>query len=178
MSRHSASSAACRRSTARRCSRDTIAHSQPTSAEEAKTRGNFHFKQGDFEAAIQLYRESLSLLEEGGEALDLDQQRELRSTLLVNTAECQRQLGDYESVIALCTKAISAAPEMAKKRRSPQTLKAYLRRGLALEKLEKFSDAKTDFRVALELDPTNHIASAALVRCAKSSQVRATSSDL
>ena len=95
---------------------------------------------------------------------DID--RDLRATILINCAECYRQLGEYESVIKQCDQALKL---------KQGSVKAHLRRGLACEKLEKLERAKADFKIVIELDPTNHIASAGLIRCAKATQVRSSS---
>ena len=38
--------------------------------------------------------------------------------------------------------------------------------------MEDYSRARLDFKRSIEMEPTNHIASAGLVRCAKAEQVR------
>ena len=70
--------------------------------------------------------------------------------------------GEYEKVIDQCNLAIDLQKGSAK---------AHLRRGLACEKLEKYDLAQSDFKTVIELDPTNHIASSGLVRCAKVRQL-------
>ena len=70
--------------------------------------------------------------------------------------------GEYEKVIDQCNLAIDLQKGSAK---------AHLRRGLACEKLEKYNLAQSDFKTVIELDPTNHIASSGLVRCAKVRQL-------
>jgi len=125
----------------------------PASAEEAKRKGNDCFREGRFEEAIRLYKESLRLIEDD---------TALKATVLINSAEAYRQLGEYEKVIDQCNLAIDLQKGSAK---------AHLRRGLACEKLEKYDLAQSDFKTVIELDPTNHIASSGLVRCAKVRQL-------
>jgi len=134
--------------------------SLPKNAQAAKSLGNELFKEGKYEEALGLYKEALLLTVEG----DID--RDLRATILINCAECNRQLGEYESVIKQCDQALKL---------KQGSVKAHLRRGLACEKLEKLERAKADFKIVIELDPTNHIASAGLIRCAKATQVRSSS---
>uniref|UniRef100_A0A7S2T1G4 Tetratricopeptide repeat domain-containing protein n=2 Tax=Chloropicon primus TaxID=1764295 RepID=A0A7S2T1G4_9CHLO len=136
----------------------------PTSAEEAKRQGNAHFKEGNFEKAIKLYKESISLLLQDSSK----EEQSMRAALLINTAECYRQVGEYEQVVETCDRAIGTGI-LADNRNLK--VKAHLRRGLALEKLERFNKAREDFRVALELEPTNHIASTGLIRCAKANRL-------
>ena len=106
---------------------------------------------------IVLAQEALALT--GKSEIDHD----LRATILINCAECYRQLEEYEMVIDQCDKAL----ELKK-----ASVKAHLRRGLACEKLENLERARGDFKTVIELDPTNHIASAGLIRCAKALQLR------
>ena len=49
----------------------------------------------------------------------------------------------------------------------PQYVKAYLRRGMAYEALEKWKKASMDFKQAKELDPGNRQASEGLQRATK-----------
>jgi tetratricopeptide (TPR) repeat protein len=130
--------------------------SLPKSAQDAKALGNELFKEGKYEEALRLYKEALVLT--GKSEIDHD----LRATILINCAEVYRQLEEYEMVIDQCDKAL----ELKK-----ASVKAHLRRALACEKLEKRERARGDFKTVIELDPTNHIASAGLIRCAKARQI-------
>ena len=49
-------------------------------------------------------------------------------------------------------------------RHAPRNLKAYLRRGLAYEFLEKYDDAAADFKTAMALDPGGAVASEGMRR--------------
>lgn len=49
-------------------------------------------------------------------------------------------------------------------RHAPRNLKAFLRRGLAFEFLEKYEDAASDFKSAMALDPGGAVASEGLRR--------------
>ncbi len=75
----------------------------------------------------------------------------------------------YEKVIEQCDLALGLRREgegghaMA----APWRLKAHLRRALASEKLERFGPAQRDFKAVIARDPTNHIASSGLIRCAR-----------
>ena len=152
----------------------SVLRAAPSSAEEAKRRGNDHFRDGSFERAISMYREALSLLDEEGGDVRGGEAGALRAALLVNTAECQRQLGEYEEVARTCGEALEILEELGEdsRGRSALVVKAHLRRGLALERMEDYSRARLDFKRSIEMEPTNHIASAGLVRCAKAEQVR------
>jgi tetratricopeptide (TPR) repeat protein len=77
------------------------------------------------------------------------------ATLLTNRAECNRQMGEIKAVVGDCTTALQHAP---------RSLKAFLRRGLAYEFLEKYDDAAADFKSAMALDPGGAVASEGLRR--------------
>jgi hypothetical protein len=55
-------------------------------------------------------------------------------------AECNRQLTEIKAVVTDCTAALQYAP---------RNLKAFLRRGLAFEFLEKYEAAASDFKSAM-----------------------------
>lgn len=56
----------------------------------------------------------------------------------------QRQLCEIKAVVSDCTAALELAP---------RSLKAFLRRGLAYEFLEKYDEAAADFKSAMAVDP-------------------------
>jgi len=70
-------------------------------------------------------------------------------------AECNRQLTEIKAVVTDCTAALEYAP---------RNLKAFLRRGLALEFLEKYDAAALDFKSAMGIDPSGGVASEGLRR--------------
>ena len=65
-------------------------------------------------------------------------------------ALCQMQMSNSDMVIQLCTTALSI--ENSSKN---MKIKAYLRRALAYEKIEKIKQANADMKTVKELDPGN-----------------------
>lgn len=121
---------------------------QPRDHADAKARGNQCYGEGKYEAAIAWYGKGLSMCDAGEEP-------EAAATLLTNRAECHRQLCEIKAVVADCTAALG---------HSPNNVKAFLRRGLAFEFLEKYQEAAGDFRRAMALDPGGTIATEGLRR--------------
>uniref|UniRef100_A0A7S2Z2P8 Uncharacterized protein n=1 Tax=Chloropicon laureae TaxID=464258 RepID=A0A7S2Z2P8_9CHLO len=140
----------------------------PETAGEAKRQGNQCFKRGAYDEALRLYKEALKLAEQES-AGDGTAAAEIKATVLVNAAEAYRQLGEYEKVIEQCDLAIGLKEGRAGEGGGAASwlLKAHLRRALASEKLERYGPAQRDFRAVIERDPTNHIASSGLIRCAR-----------
>jgi import receptor subunit TOM70 len=121
----------------------------PETAGEALERGNASFRDGQYEEAVELYTQGLGACREEA-AEGSGEAREAYLKLLVNRAECYRQLGMNHRVVADCTEALEL---------DPTRVKAVLRRALACENLERFEEAMGGYRSTLELDPKNMIAS-------------------
>jgi stress-induced-phosphoprotein 1 len=86
-----------------------------------------------------------------------------RATLLANRAECSRQSAEMSSCVADCDAALAALDAFAKahptqsqlpSEAAAARLKAHVRRGLALEYLEKADEAEAAFEAALETSAT------------------------
>lgn len=79
----------------------------------------------------------------------------IRADLYANRAACNVQLYEPNKVRDDCNAALNLVPNH---------VKALLRRGQALESLEKYKLALADFELALRLDPKNVMASQAVPR--------------
>lgn len=113
------------------------------SAEITKLEANELFKGGHIEEAIKKYGLALSLCNTS------EKQKLIKADIYANRAACYRQLYDSKAVVSDCTDAIKL---------NPIHVKAFIRRGQALESLEKFEDALADFRQATYLAPGTPIA--------------------
>jgi tetratricopeptide (TPR) repeat protein len=115
---------------------------------DAKAEGNKHFKESRYEKAIECYTRALQVVTDPKE----------RSIIHSNRAACYNQLRLYDEVVNDCNQSISL---------EPNNVKSLLRRGYALEALDKHKRALEDFKRVLELDPTAQTASDAIARISK-----------
>jgi len=115
-------------------------------AENCKLNGNAAFKKGKIDDALKFYTEGISSL--GDDDLT-DEQKALKADLYANRGACYIQLYEPTKVRADCTAALAIVPGHTK---------ALLRRAQALEALEKYKDALTDFEVVLKQYPENDLA--------------------
>jgi len=114
-------------------------------AELAKLEGNAFFKKGNMDAAIKSYSEGINTIED-----ESDQEKKaMKADLYANRAACYIQLYEPAKVRADATKALDLVPNHTK---------ALLRRAQALEALEKYKDALTDFETVLKTYPENDLA--------------------
>jgi tetratricopeptide (TPR) repeat protein len=147
-----------------------------TDAEILKIEGNEMFKQGKIDPAIAKYTTALQkcpddkelMPSEGGSAAataggktetgketKTEKFRAIKADVYANRAACYVQLYEPNKVKADCDAALRLVPNHGK---------ALLRRGQALESLEKYKAALEDFEVVLKMDPTNKMAVSAAVR--------------
>jgi len=138
-------------------------------SEILKMEGNDLFKGGKIDLAIQKYTTALNKLPSdedlmpkanGAGASDAkDKQKEkervVKADIYANRAACYVQLYEPKKVREDCDRALKLVPGHGK---------ALLRRGQALESLEKYKDALTDFEAVLKIDPNNKMAVQACVR--------------
>jgi stress-induced-phosphoprotein 1 len=116
--------------------------------ERLKEEGNALFKASQFEEAIAVYTKAIDLMpHEYGKPLN-----PIAVSCYNNRAACYQQLGFYKKVTEDCSVVIEA---------DPKNVKALLRRGLALENLEKYRSALSDIREVLAIDPTIEMANKA-----------------
>lgn len=104
--------------------------------ETLKDNGNQKFKTKNYEEALNLYTQALSLNENGLLAYS-------------NRAMCHINLGRFYEAIEDCDKAISLDPKFSK---------AYYRRAIANKELYRFRDAIVDMKRVVELDPKFELA--------------------
>jgi len=112
-----------------------------TPAQVAKEEGNEHFKLGKMDKAIEAYTRALDLCK--------DSEDNEKVNIYNNRAQCYVQLYEPGKVVADCTAALNI---------NPMSVKALLRRGIALESMEKMRQALDDFRKVMVLDPRNQTA--------------------
>jgi len=112
--------------------------------EMLKEEGNRLFKAAKFEEAIEKYTQALNAVS--------DQTSELYLSILNNRAACNQQLSNFSAVVADTSYVLEY---------DPKNVKALLRRGLALEGLERYRMALADIRAVLALDPSIEIANQA-----------------
>eukprot|EP00667_Euglena_gracilis_P016765 EG_transcript_17578 len=124
--------------------------SRVTDPQECKKIGNTFFKEGNYETASGWYSRAIELTERNP--------NEDTALYYINRAACQAQTHNYKSVVADCTSAIAINPKLAK---------AYLRRALAHEGLEKWQKAADDYKTVMELAPGTSDASEGYRRTAK-----------
>lgn len=110
--------------------------SKMSPAESIKEDGNDYFKDGQFLKAIGKYQQALDHPTAKGN-------QELTVSCYNNQAACHQQLQNYSTVITLCNQVIEL---------DPNNLKAYTRRGLAKEHLEKYKSALDDFLYVIQRD--------------------------
>lgn len=113
--------------------------------EQEKAIGNDHFKESRYTDAIKSY----------SRAIELTDDPIARSTIFSNRAACYAQNQNWDFVISDCNDSIAL---------NTQNVKAYLRRGLAFESIEKYKQALEDMKRVKELDPSAVSASQAMNR--------------
>jgi tetratricopeptide (TPR) repeat protein len=106
--------------------------------------GNQFYKRGKIPEAIDMYTTALQYADD-----------EEKDTIYSNRSLCHQQLYDYRSVVDDCTKSLD---------HNSNNVKALIRRGIALEALEKYKDALEDMRKALSIEPGATAASQAVTR--------------
>jgi len=119
-----------------------------------KMEGNELFKRGKIPEAIEKYTKALDKARG-----DDEKTNELRADVYANRAACNVQLYEPVKVRADCDAALKLVPGH---------VKALLRRGQALESLEKYKDALADMSLVLSIDPNNQMATQAISRIKRS----------
>eukprot|EP01006_Ploeotia_vitrea_P017245 TRINITY_DN48333_c0_g1_i2.p1 TRINITY_DN48333_c0_g1~~TRINITY_DN48333_c0_g1_i2.p1 ORF type:complete len:255 (-),score=21.46 TRINITY_DN48333_c0_g1_i2:45-809(-) len=116
---------------------------------ECKKIGNTQFKEGKYEDAIGWYTRAIELSEANPNSPDT-------AIFYCNRAACHAQNHAYKSVVSDCDSAIALDANFSK---------AYLRRAMAFESLEKWQKACNDYKRVMELDPGASTASQGYHRC-------------
>jgi len=114
-----------------------------SAAEIYKTDANALFKQGKIDKAIELYTTGIKTCQSD------PKDQLVKADLYANRAACYRQLYESKNVVHDCTESLKL---------NPQHVKALIRRGQALESLEKFKEALKDFTHASYLAPNATVA--------------------
>lgn len=125
-----------------------------SAAQAIKEEGNKYFKEARYDLAIQSYTRALTEAEAAEE----------KSVIFTNRATCHAQLHQFSEVVTDCTSAL---------RQNPKNVKAYLRRGLAYEALEKWELGIEDMKKVLELEPGTLQASQTLQRLTRNKEAAA-----
>jgi len=118
---------------------------KPITGEQEKASGNEHFKESRYTDAIKCY----------SRAIELTEDPITKSTIYSNRAASYAQNQNWDFVISDCNDSIAL---------NPDNVKAFLRRGLAYESIEKYKLALEDMKRVKELDPSAVSASTALNR--------------
>lgn len=116
-------------------------------ADEAKQLGNSLFSDGRYDQAIGFYTRAIELTKEPTKE---------KATYYCNRAACHQQRHMYEQMIEDCTFAIKIDPE---------NVKAYIRRAIAYEGIEKWKLALEDYNTAMPLAPSLATISQGVLRC-------------
>jgi tetratricopeptide (TPR) repeat protein len=117
---------------------------------EAKQVGNTMFKEGKYEDAAKWYSRAIELTDKNPD--------ENTAIFYTNRAACNAQQHLYKSVIADCNAAIEINPKLSK---------AFMRRAMAHEGLEKWQKAADDYKMVMELEPGGSTASEGYRRALK-----------
>jgi len=112
-------------------------------AEGYKTIGNKKFKEGDYTAAAGRYEQGAARLAgvSGLGGADKKAVAELKEACHLNLANCKLKLGAYDEAVTECATVL----------RNGDNRKAYFRRGVALQKLGKLAEARSDLKKAAEM---------------------------
>lgn len=112
-------------------------------AEIFKQSGNEKFKAGQIEDAEKIYGKAIAA------AKDNEKDTAIKLDCLANRAACYRQLYLPEKCIEDCTTALEI---------NPNHVKCLIRRGQALESMEKYKKSLADFQKVCTLDPNATLA--------------------
>lgn len=104
-----------------------------TEAQKLKNEGNQAFMNKDYEKAIELYTQAI---EKDSNDVSFFSNR---SGAYFNLGKFDQALSDAEIILS----------------KDPKFSKGYQRKGLALEKLQKYEEAAEAFNEGLKIDPTN-----------------------
>ncbi|KAG5465309.1 hypothetical protein CUR178_00008 [Leishmania enriettii] len=115
--------------------------------EEAKVLGNSLFKDGKYDQAAEFYTRAIELQKEPVKE---------KAVYYANRAACHQQTHMYALMVDDCNAALTI---------DPANVKAYLRRGIAHEGMEKWKLALADYTKAQSLSPGVAGASQGILRC-------------
>eukprot|EP01010_Urceolus_cornutus_P000742 NODE_1253_length_1006_cov_288.328109_g964_i0.p1 GENE.NODE_1253_length_1006_cov_288.328109_g964_i0~~NODE_1253_length_1006_cov_288.328109_g964_i0.p1 ORF type:complete len:276 (-),score=82.18 NODE_1253_length_1006_cov_288.328109_g964_i0:178-951(-) len=115
---------------------DNMAPNRIRDPEECKKIGNTQFKEGKYEEAIGWYSRAIELTESNP--------TDETAVYFTNRAACHAQGHSFKQVISDTSQALAI---------NPKNTKAYLRRAMACEALEKWQKAVDDYKKVMELEP-------------------------
>ena len=116
-----------------------------------KEQAQTEFKKGSYSEAIALYKQAQELLEISQDDFDDYLKKELaqlEATIFSNLAFCHSKDSNDNAVVTNCAKVIERALFISDVN---LVIKAYLRRGLTLERLEKYREAVNDLTRVREM---------------------------
>jgi len=132
-------------------------------AEIRKSKGTDFFKKGLVEKAQTNYNAVLEYLDSES-SLEGEEQTKRDALVLaarLNLAACELKLGDHAKVIEHCNEALTIQGD---------STKAFFRRGQALQKRKDYSQAVSDYKRVVELEPENKAAKSQMAVCNKEIQ--------
>jgi tetratricopeptide (TPR) repeat protein len=134
--------------------------------EDKKSKAAEAFKLGQYGEAVEHYKKAISSLESLIEDFPLFKREitQMEATLFNNIAVCCKKELNSKQEVEWTTKVIDRIEFIDD---SNVILKAYLRRGLAYEQMEKFLQAREDMRSVREIQFDNKQASQCIERCNK-----------
>ncbi|KAG5489888.1 hypothetical protein JKF63_00005 [Porcisia hertigi] len=115
--------------------------------DEAKVLGNSLFKDGKYDQAAEFYSRAIELQKEPIKE---------KAVYYTNRAACHQQTHMYSLMVDDCNAAVDI---------DPTNVKAYLRRGIAYEGMEKWKLALEDYTKAQSISPGVAGASQGILRC-------------
>jgi tetratricopeptide (TPR) repeat protein len=141
------------------------AEAPPTVEETAAAVGALSIAKQDGEAQVEGEapppaddRDPVAVAAAAAEAATNEKYAEQRAVLHCNAAACLQQLNRDEEAAGECSIALAL---------SPRYVKCYMRRGQALEKLERWGEASKDMDAVLAMEPNSKLAKDRKARCDK-----------
>lgn len=115
--------------------------------QDAKIIGNSLFAEGKYDRAAEFYTRAIELQKEN--TLE-------KANYYSNRAACYQQTHLYDAMVEDCTAALTI---------HPQNVKAFMRRAIAYEGLEKWKHALADYESAKALAPSLTVLAQGILRC-------------
>jgi stress-induced-phosphoprotein 1 len=126
--------------------KERLAYIDPEISDKAKAEGNEAFKKGDYPNAMKHYNEAIKRNPEN-------------PVLYSNRAACFTKLMEFQRAVDDCDLCL---------KKDPKFVKAYIRKGAALQAMREFSRAQRAYEDALALDANNQEAREGLRCCIRS----------
>uniref|UniRef100_A0A914DXS5 Stress-induced-phosphoprotein 1 n=1 Tax=Acrobeloides nanus TaxID=290746 RepID=A0A914DXS5_9BILA len=126
--------------------RERLSYINPEISEQEKTLGNESFKKGDYPNAMKHYNEAIKRNPDN-------------AVLYSNRAACYTKLMEFQRAIDDCDTSI---------KKDPKFIKAYIRKGAALQAIREFTRAQRAYEEALAIDSNNQEARDGLMLCMSS----------